>query len=207
MKNLSSVVILIIFCGEVQSLILECQFESLPFYGYSCKAKNRELVLSKDDREITEVKGQHSDQKTHDDVKCFTAEAMIKYFPRGLAKFFKNIDCIDIQHSNLQEIKKDDLKEFGDKLRKLYLTYNQIRVIESDLFENNPNLEEIYLSDNLIRHVESGAFDGLRKFREMFLMDNPCTNDYDFGYNREKVLARIERIEAKCKLSNYVRSP
>jgi hypothetical protein len=192
--------IFLAFIASVQSLILECRFGDVWGFGYSCIVQNSQLITSKDDREISEVKGQHLSGKTNDDVKFFQAEVNVFYFPRNLTNFFKNLDKVWIHRAFLQEITKDDLNQFNNTLREIHLHVNQLKVIPSNLFENNENIEEITLSDNQIRHVESGAFDGLQKLRIIYFEENPCTNDYDYGYNHDQAFNTIRRVERKCKV-------
>jgi hypothetical protein len=189
---------LAVLVGGSESLVLECEFEDDP---YGCLVQNSELITSKDIQTIFEVRGQHESGKNNNDVNFFYSHnKKVKFFPRGLTKFFRNIEKVQIYHGKLQEITKEDLKQFGDKLQELWLGYNKIRVIEGDLFEFNPNLEEIDLSDNYIVHIESGAFNGLEKLL-IWLESNPCTtgrDDYTES-DRQQVLEIISEVENSCK--------
>lgn len=187
----------ILFSDFAESVVIDCNYENQ--YNertrYTCVVKN-DLITSKDDREVTEVQGQHLSAYFFDnqDVEKFKSEGkQIFYFPRGITKFFKYIDWVIISKGGLKELSKHDLKQFGRYLKYLWLPYNSIKVIESDLFEYNPELRNLELRNNKIRHIESGAFDNLSKYLKLEFLDNPCSNKFDTK----------EKIEQNCKDSNY----
>jgi predicted nuclease with TOPRIM domain len=202
-----SVIILIItsiFFNLSQSVTIDCDFEDWGHDGYACKLKNLQLITSKSDREVKKVQGQHLNDKGDDDVKYFYSYGSeINFFPRGLTKHFKNLEKVEIRKANLQEISKNDLMEFGEKLKFLSFESNNLIFIESDLFEFNKNLEFIYLRYCGIRHIEDGSFDKLENLKSLYLSGNPCTsNEDETKEDREKVLKLIENVEKKCKDEN-----
>lgn len=190
--------------GLSQSITLNCKYTSNPKYGYTCIATNDDLVTSRDDREVTKVNGQHLNGKTENDVKFFqTLVTEVNYFPKGITKFFNNLDVIEIKNGNLIEITKEDLEEFGSKLRMLWFGGNKLKNIKADLFEFNENLEKIGFDSNEIEKIDAKSFDGLKNLQSLFLRWNSCTNDEDFAENdREKVLNLIKKVEEKCKIKN-----
>lgn len=194
---------LIFCCDANKRIVIDCVYEENSSYGYTCKVQNTELITSKDNREITGVRGFHLDGKGNDDVKLldnYPVNTKCFYFPRMITKFFKNIESVQLHKSALKKLSKDDLEQFGEKLKKLYMHQdNDIEVIEADLFEHNPNLEEIYLQDNKIRHIEDGTFDGLQKLKELRLHGNTCTSETDYTTDRSKLMAVIRSVERKCK--------
>lgn len=194
------IAVLVISICESESLTFNCLFG---YHPYSCKLKKSTQVTSKHDREIFEVRGQHRKGKSNDDVtQFFSYEDEINFLPRGLTKFFKNIEKIFFRHASLQEIKKYDLKEFSDKLKVLDLAYNEIRVIEKIFFKFNRNLMQIDLSFNKIFHIDSGAFRGLEKLQKLDLTSNPCTITKDFVLNdTQAVLKLITKVEKFCNSS------
>lgn len=180
-----------LFCGLSSSMVIDCKFDESLSFGYYCDVQNPVLIDSK----ISKVRGEHLSEKTSDDVKYFYSHTKkFNSFPRGVTKFFENIESVAIYQANLKEITKDDLKQFGGNLKNLWLTENEIEVIESDLFEFSPNLEELDFRGNKIRHIESGAFAGLKKIRGNFLgSGNFC-----------KELGSIQESEENCKNPNHV---
>lgn len=190
---------MIILWVNCESIELECDYNNYATLGYCCVVKNSELITSKNDRQITEIKAQNL-LHSSDDVTCFYASGVkINFFPRGLTKFFKNISNIQIWSANLQEISKDDLKEFGENLKKFDVLNNEIKVIKSDLFEYNRNLVGIGFHRNKINKIEAGAFSGLDKIHTLELSSNPCTSDSDSAdFEPLKVPEIIKNVEEKC---------
>jgi hypothetical protein len=155
-------------------------------------------VTSAEDREIFEVQGRHQSGKSNDDVLEFYIEhSDISFMPRGITKFFNNLTAVTVYDTNLKEITKDDLKEFGNKLNILWLVRNNIEVIESDLFEFNKNLTELDLSNNKIRHIGENAFVGLEEIKTFRFYSNAC---------QSQPVAKPFEVEKMCKDSNYVGS-
>jgi hypothetical protein len=184
-----------------ESITLNCKYTNNPKYGYTCIARNDDLISSKNDREITKLVGAHSHGKNDDDVKFFqTIVSQVKYFPEGLTNFFKNLEVIEIKSANLMEIGKEDFQQFGDKLRMLWLAGNNLKKIDVDLFEFNKNLEKIGLDSNKIEKINEKAFESLKNLQSLFLRWNLCTNDKDFAENNQaKVQMLIKNVEMKCK--------
>jgi hypothetical protein len=125
---------------------------------------------------------------------------VIKFFPKNLTNFFKNLEIVQIHNSNIKTITKDDLKQFNGKLKALQLQGNEIEVIESSLFDDNKNLEMFWVYNNKIKLVEEGAFNGLANLNCLLFSLNPCT-DYkdDAEDSLSMVLAVIRSVERKCK--------
>lgn len=196
--------LLSVFVIHSESVLIDCVYEVEQPFGYKCAVQNAYLITSKDDRIATEIRGLHLYGKNRDDVKFFSSyEKKVNYFPRGLTKLFKNVEKVKIYGANLKEITKDDLEQFGEKLKALWLYNNKIAVIEGDLFVFNKNLEEIHLGTNRIIHVEDGAFGGLEKLLELHLQSNPCTSGDDWADQRHKMNAVIRRVNDKCKDPSY----
>lgn len=185
-----------------KSLVIECGFSD-SYYGYKCIAKNLEITSKTADRDVKRVYGSHLATKSADDVKFFYAAQMqINFFPQNLHKSLQHLETIQIKEANLKEVTSHDLRPFGDKLRNLWLGYNDIELIEADLFEFTPNIEWIYLERNKIKNVESGAFDGLAKLVKFNFEKNPCHG----GEVSDKtgVSYLVADIEFKCQQTSYL---
>lgn len=193
--------LLSIFSYQVESVEIICDFneggQCYNCIGYHCDVQNTELVTSIDDRTITKV----NSGKSPNDVKGFwVRNKNVKFFPRGITKFFNNIENLSVEHCDLKNITKEDLKEFGDNLKKLWLYNTEIEVVESDLFEYNQNLIFIDFEKNLIKLVGDDAFNGLRALKNLRLNNNPCTTGKDFVTNNSfEVLRLITNVKRKCK--------
>lgn len=181
--------------------MIECEFNEIPGqWEYTCIVKN---FQPSDDSSITHVQGQHDSNKSNDDVKQFLWSGnrnenlkVLKTFPKNVKKLFKNVEIIWIEHTNLEEISNEDLKEFGENLKVLGLTFNKIKKIDENLFKFNLNLEEISLQGNQIEKIKPKTFDGLGKLKILNLNKNPCLNDEDFIFNEKN---EVEKLIKKIK--------
>lgn len=175
-------VALAFFCSQCEAIELKytkLKFSYINGHDYCCEVENQELITSSYDREITSIKLPWGASIKDDDVTCFDSnDKVVKFFPRGLTKYFKGISTVDIKSAQLEEVTKEDLKEFGGILKSLILTKNRIKKIEVDLFIYNPNLEEIGLDHNKIKQIKDGTFDGLKELKVVYLHDNPCTLEH-----------------------------
>jgi hypothetical protein len=187
-----------------------CDFKERS-WGYSCGVENSPFITTKHDREVSEVQGHHLSQNTASNVIYFECSARtVFFFPRGLTKFFRNIERIHFGSGHLKKITKEDLMQFGDRLKRLDIRSNDFEYVEGDLFDFNPNLELIILYDNKIKHFDYETFTGLQKLKTLELHSNPCTVWADHvSQDRSKVLQLILDINAKCKdlsLANFILS-
>lgn len=183
-------------------MTLDCRFDIEIDPNYYCQLPWPSLLVSSnDDREITEVEGQHLQGKSNSDVKAFYSNGnTVNYFPRGLTKFFKNIEKVQIAYGNLKEISKEDLKEFGDKLKVLIFQSNEIKIIDADLFIFNRNLEHISFAVNNIKQIGSGAFNGLQKLVKLELRENSCIFDSAEIMDPSNIAEIIKEVDEKCKI-------
>lgn len=204
MKIISALfVAFVTFLSGCKSLVIDCSYNANP--NYYCDTQNTHVTISKECREIAGIRGFHSIGKTNDDVQTIYYQSKtVTYFPRGITKYFKNIDHVHLHTTNLKEITKEDLKEFGEKLKIIKLYSVQIEIIEADLFTYNKNLELIYLKSNKIKHIANGVFDHLDKLSELYLAGNPCTSSADDADVRSKLITVIRSVEGNCKDQSYM---
>lgn len=201
---------LLIYAYHCEAIEVECDFFDYAFMHYTCGVKNPVLITLKDDRTITsmKMKRQHWIRRSDESVTGFQAYGtVVKFMPRGILKFFKNIEFIGIVDAGLEEVTKEDLKDFGANLKILDLSGNEIEVIHADLFEFNPNLEMIHFEKNQIKQIGDGTFNGLKELSYLRLNLNPCTAEAGVGdaWNRRvEVLKVIKNVEPICKDLSFV---
>lgn len=160
-------------------------------------------ILTKDDQQVTSVQGDHIPGRSNDQVVSFYAfRTTIKFFPRGLENFFKNIEYIGIVNVQLQEIHQEDLKAFP-KLRVLYLDTNQIQFLTPNLFEFNKNLEVVNLNDNRIQFVDHSVFKNLYRLKYLWFEFNSC---YSVRVNNDikAVQVAVSHINQNCFVNNVI---
>jgi len=188
---------------EVDAIEIDCKLTSwwLNHHGYACEVLSINLASS-DDSELTNVTGAHESGYSNDDVEYYfqNVATELKFFPQSITKFFKNVRDVTIRNTKITAITKEDLKIFGEQLRRLTFEKNNLEVIDADLFDYTPNLEYISLTNNKIKHVGSGIFNNLQKLTRLYYHDNPCTSDSDYAYNRAGVIKLIATLESRCKV-------
>lgn len=197
MKYLLVSAILLITCGKLNAISVDCTFRH-DNLGYCCQVITIQIT-SRDDRNVTAVTGTHQGGMSNDRVSFFQShDKTVNFMPRNLEQFFPNIEVIQIFSANLVEVTMDDFKPFGEKLKKIWFNKNEIAVVDADLFKYNPNLNFVAFYHTKVRHVENGAFDHLTRLTTLYFENNKCLNENAID-NRLGVLTLINRIETHCK--------
>lgn len=200
-RTMQVLILCLIALSYVESVVVECEFKNHKKYGYMCDVIDLRIT-SKDDRTVNVVIGDHLDDRTDSDVTVFNSTRFtVKYFPLELTSFFDNLEFVHIERANLSEVHSSDLQQFDDKLKKLWLGYNLIDILEADLFVFSPNLETISFYFNNLRFIDDGTFKGLEELFDLQLQ-NPCIDNY--ATTREDAVALIAEAELKCKNFAYL---
>lgn len=225
MKLLSSLSIFLLF-NSYQAVEIKCEFSSkfLWFTSYGCNVQSiktnfkRTMVTSIIDANHQQsTSSPESTRPSYPEEPWYTStpgspsttspdySAVIRFsrfgghfdfIPRGLMNFFPNLSEILIFYTSLQEITKNDFREFGSNLQKVYLGSNRISVINHDLFEFNPNLKELSLRNNLIVKVGMNLLENLTALWFLNFELNKCVDDYANTKEDVKKLAR--KIYESC---------
>jgi hypothetical protein len=154
--------------------------------AFACKTQDLN-ISSPQTRQITKVFPERSDKT----VNAFLVlDQNCELFPSGIDNFFKNLEGIAVQRSNLQKITKNDLKPFGDLLS-ISLFGNKLQYIEHELFRYNPKLAQVSLFQNQLQHIFPTAFD-LGHLKVLYLNSNPCID--------QDALSPTKIEELKCDL-------
>ena len=106
----------------------------------------------------------------------YAKDKTFNYFPRGLQKYFDNLELIVISNGHVKEIHQTDLKPFSE-LKLLLLPNNQIEIIEENLFEFNRKLVKISFYSNCIFYVHPKVFVNLQSLNSIDMKFNACVND------------------------------
>jgi Leucine-rich repeat (LRR) protein len=189
----------IFFCHAIN---LECEFREALASGWEnvksgkeCRAKN--LVVTSPNQEITSINGIAGSDAINNDVTAFYIHAQTAdYFPRGLEKFFPNIEVIYFNFCKLKVIKKQDLKVFP-QLKEIYLQFNEIEKLNDDLFAANEKLLYVNLHSNKIDFIGTEIFEPLKQLKTLYLNRNQCI-DKDAVNDVNKVKELINEAKVKC---------
>lgn len=177
-------VILLIFevicVNKVNLVRVKCEFRYLkwPSIGdiYACNAKNIKII-SRRDRNVTEVTGIYLRQHSNLNVKEFyVLDQIVYFFPRNLNEFLPNITIISFYNTGLREIQQKDLKPFGNNLEYLLIGFGAIETLEVDLFKFNENLKFISFYFNRIKFVKGNVFEHLTQLKSLWMNGNKCVN-------------------------------
>jgi len=164
---------------------------------YLCYVYNNPIILTEESAEIKRISGIHEGSRNNDHVTGFSAIYLtLKFFPRGLDKFFKNLKMFRISYCQLKEIHQSDLKPFPN-LVYLFLFCNEIEVIEAGLFDFNPNLEVVGFREPKIKHIDPNVFDNLTKLRWFWFREVPCI-DKNIDDSKDQVQEAIKVVKSKC---------
>jgi len=185
------------------SIAAECKFGCKSTYAlgnrYTCNIENQLDIEVIENRTIDEIIGTHGVNKNNFDVLSFVSnEKKALYFPKGLEKFFKNLQKISIERGQMKEIKQDDLKPFSE-LEELVLGNNDIEVLEDGLFDFNPKLKFISFWHSKIFHIDRNVFNNLNYLTHLWLIGNKCINvKVDPKDTSMGMQAFITKVKDKC---------
>lgn len=165
--------------------------------SYTCEVENLQIT-SMDDRDLALTSSTHTNHNTNSEVQFFNVEEkIVNFFPKKLHEIFPKIDTIRIYSCELKEIKSEDLKPFGEKLKNLWIDSNEIEKLEADLFVNNPKLDTFVVKDNQLVTVEDGTFKNIPQLSYLDAFNNPCYSATVYGKAGVKKAGLV--MEKRCK--------
>lgn len=181
-----------IICEDIHNK----RYEPLPEGFDHCTVLNDPKITSISNRDVSKV------VESQEDVKSIGFEKKtVKYFPLNMKKFFKHLFTIEISSCGLKAIHPSDLEPFK-QLKLLYLSKNEIEIIDEDLFMHNPELVCVYLNNNKIKEIHPDVFEAPQLLTNMVLNKNPCI-DVIIIDDREKVLALSEQVRKNCRYTHF----
>lgn len=189
---------LILLTSKVSCINLQCTFDTTSWAfanGGRCVVQN--LVINSPNQIVTSI---NSDTNFYDNsIKMIYIHGQtVHYIPKGLAKFFPDIQGIEIMNSGLKSIEKSDLQPFTN-LQDLHLGSNLLETLDDDLFEFTPKVSCIILGDNKINSIGENLFDPLIKAPSRFSIDG-CLSSYNsatFKSDVKKLCPYTKKCE-KC---------
>lgn len=189
------------FARAVISVEITCAYQktSWVYIGdhYQCEV----IVIHVDEpNEVVEaINGTHMAGMTFDDVRSiYITDKILRFFPKGFEKFFKNIESIQIYNSKLRSITKEDLRPFP-MLKDIYLQMNRIAVLGADLFHFNPELKRMFFDYNRIRVISPDIFDPIDDLDSFHFNGNICISKD--GKGQKSMNQFISEIVTDCQSS------
>lgn len=89
-------------------------------------------------------------------------------------RFNINSVVIDLSEKSIDNIDTNTFQGYN-KLEKLFLQDNKIKILEYGLFNNLENLKELWLENNNIISIDRNIFIGLDKLQKVCLNENPIS--------------------------------
>lgn len=192
---------------EISGIEVECNFDIQHWISvgtvYGCAVQNTLSIASPDVRSISNVTGAHKYDKNLQDVRAvYIKSKVVKYFPKNLQVYFKDLEVIGIWFGRIKQISQGDLEPFR-KLKNLDLHYNDIEVLETDLFKSNKELIAIFIDHNRITVVQPEVFENLVNLNYLALQGNVCIDEGESEGDRTAVLEIIKKVSQQCHPSYY----
>lgn len=129
-------------------------------------------------------------------------DAIFKFIPTDVTVKLPNLKVLAITTSKLVSLSKENLKQFGEKLKIVDFSENKIISIDADLFENNPNLKMILLDRNPIRYIHPKFFTNLKNL-SLKVLELESAGCIDQEYNTLKPLKGEKGLDLSTFEWNY----
>lgn len=192
--------VFIIVCSLVikaDAFDMHCDF-SADYWPYKagkiCETASLEIISP--NQVVTSINGKvgsfYDNQKVE---KLHINSRGLQFMPKGLDKFFPDLEAIWIENSELRTIEQDDLKPFSS-LKDLYMVNNKIDKLDSDLFQFNPELRAIQFNANKIKFIGRNILSPLPRLDQADFSNNDCINK--FAYEKKEFPELIAEMETKC---------
>jgi hypothetical protein len=185
--------ILLLFFAGRNAIDLQCVFEVHRWIfvsGNDCIALNVNIT---DGETIKSINGQTNFDGL--DLKILDIKhGVVHFIPKGLGRFFPNLEALAVDDSELKKIVQKDLLPFP-KLKMLSLYHNQIKFLPGNLFGGNLELKHLQFSLNPITHVGHNLLTPLKKLERVYFQWNDCMSKY---YNQSTVSSFASDLRANC---------
>lgn len=167
------ILLLFAIASNVDSIVFTCYFYDREWSigdRYTCQLGGVENLET---AEITQIIEHHTSGRNRNDVKAFdSSNEGISTFPKGLEKFFPNLDSILLRYSFIS-ISSADLRPWPN-LVLFWSDRNPIESLDEDLFQNSPKLHQIGIVANSIKNVGRNLFSNLNELTSVYFDGNPC---------------------------------
>jgi hypothetical protein len=187
------ITILLVCVAGLEAVDFQCEFTSFDnsfVKGIGCSLSNVNITSR---QTITSVNGQSDFDGSSYKIIGFM-EQVLHFIPKGLGKFFPNLEMLSIYKSKLKAVEKEDLKQFSN-LSAVLFYLNEIQFLPSDLFEANPNISKIEISGNNISYVGHNLVTPLKNLELAYFNGNGCI---DKGYNQTNIASLAGDLKAAC---------
>lgn len=177
-------------------LILECNYDERPFTSLQLYTCNARLLQLSNTTAVYAVIGEHSFDKTNNDVGYLRIlDQPIDFIPEGIKNFFPNLHGLRIGNSSIKQLNKDDLLPYPE-LELLSFDKNRLEVLDGDLFDYTPSLKWIYFEDNNIVHIVPDLLASLKNLEYVNFSGNICVDE--IAESHESINLLTSQLSVKC---------
>ena len=141
--------------------------------------------------EITSVNGRTEPTRV---ISLHFDNQTVHYLPKGIGKFFPNLNVLSVTNSKLRSLTQDVLKPLT-RLYSVNFNNNDLESLDDNLFEFN-DLRFVSFRDNKLKFIGENLFRKLEYFVSIRFASNICINE-DASITSE-ILALMEKIKSQC---------
>lgn len=170
----------LILSEMTQSIVIDCQFGTTFDSLYTCT--NLNLMIDKNNIEVTEATGQHKEGNDHSNVLAlYFLSSGMKNLPRGVYKLFKNVKKVVVHGlDTVGEFLDNNALVRGDfqsakSVNALLFMSVMLDELRAKVFEGAENLNYLTLEACRITTIDKDAFKGLKKLQSLGLKYNFIT--------------------------------
>lgn len=168
---------LAVFATLTCGVEIQCSYQNVYWADgvgslYTCNAT---VTSVENPSTVTEIRGTHSEGSNNVDVKGFTIEGqkILTKIPKGIEKFFLNLQAFNWVSGNISTIDSSTLKPFPNILL-IGLGGNNLVTIDGDLFQYTRWLRLIWININKLEHIGHDLLTGLSDLRYANFQLNSC---------------------------------
>ena len=125
----------------------------------------------------------------------------VHYLPKGIDKFFPNLERLAVYGSELKSLSQNDLKSLT-QLKLVDFSMNDLEFLDDDLFEFNQKLRYVNFKENKLKYVGENLLNNLKNLKQIDFNSNLCTkNEAIVVY---EIPALFQKLKTLCKFPPYV---
>jgi hypothetical protein len=158
---------------SVDGVELKCRYDR--YSDYRCYVLRADFSMKTIGANFT-FSGSQEQKQTTIEIK-FYRSGRVAHLPLNLFEVFPNLIELSIKDSDIPILGNNFFKPEHNKLRRLVLNMDKIKIIEENAFEHLTNLEWINLEDNKIKMISPGTFKNLHQLAGVLLWNNECIHD------------------------------
>ena len=179
----------------MESLDLKCEIEKSEWHHADkfeqCTVKNIKVTTKNES-----IKSVNGSIKPMSPKSLWIDHQTVYYLPKGVDKFFPNLEMLTVYDTELKSLTQDDLKSLTH-LMFIYLNHNDIEYLDNDLFKFNLKLKTVSLSENKLKYIGANLLSNLKGLQVVNFQFNPCINVR--ALTSSEIPALVRKFQAQCK--------